>query len=325
MGNAEALKNLAEEMASAYQERVNSILAIKQGTAHLLADFGKAHQEMANNLRTELAKVKPELNAAESDRKASDQAEIKERKDSITTLLDDFDKAHKEMADKLRAELAKVKPELQGAESDRKASDQAEIKERNDYIEKLLGDFGKAHQEMADNLRTELAKFKSDMDTAESDRKASDQAEIRERKWAISSMLDDFKNDREKATAAWRELVATMQSAKSRPIEKPVTVEEAIEEPVEEAEEEEPEEEMAEKAGIEEEEAIAKGAAEEEIEEDLGGRILDFLEDHTEGMKMTQVADMLGIENWRTLIPIMRELLDDGEIRKEDTLYFASE
>jgi len=280
---------------------------------------------MANNLRAELAKVKPELNAAESDRKAADQAEIKEREDHIEKLLGDFDKAHKDMANNLRAELAKVKPELNAAESDRKAADQAEIKEREDHIEKLLADFGKTHKEMADNLRAELAKFKSDMDTAESDRKTSDQAEIRERKWAISSMLDDFKKDREEATAAWRELVANMQSAKSRPIEKPVTVEEAIEEPVEEAEKEEPEEEMAEKAGIEEEEAIAKGAAEEEIEEDLGGRILDLLEDHTEGLKMTEVADILGIENWRTLIPIMREFLDDGEIRKEDTLYFVSE
>ena len=118
--------------------------------------------------------------------------------------------------------------------------------------------------------------------------------------------------------------MANMQSAKSRPIEKPVTVEEAIEEPVEEAEEEEPEEEVAEKAGIEEEEAIEEGAAEEEIEEDLGGRILDLLEDHTEGLKMVQIADMLGIENWRTLIPIMRGLLEDEEIRKEDTLYFVS-
>jgi len=284
MGNAEALRNLAEEMASAYEERVNSILAIKQGTAHMLADFGKAHKEMADNLR---------------------------------------------------AELARVKPELQAAESDRKAADQAEIKEREDHIEKLLADFGKAHKEMADNLRAELARVKPELQAAESDRKAADQAEIRERKWAISSMLDDFKKEHEGAAAAWRELLAGMKSVGEKvTITGPVKaeaavemkpVEEAIVEPAGNAEEEEPEEEIAEKAGIEEEEAVEEGAAEEKIEEDLGGRILDLLEDHTEGLKMTQVADMLGIENWRTLIPIMRELLDDGEIRKEGTLYFVSE
>lgn len=56
-----------------------------------------------------------------------------------------------------------------------------------------------------------------------------------------------------------------------------------------------------------------------------GGRILDLLEDSSEGLKMTKIADMLGIENWRSLIPVMRELLDDEEIRKEGTLYFSSE
>jgi len=40
---------------------------------------------------------------------------------------------------------------------------------------------------------------------------------------------------------------------------------------------------------------------------------------------MTQIADMLDIGNWRTLIPVMRELMDDGEIRKEDTQYFLAE
>jgi len=56
-----------------------------------------------------------------------------------------------------------------------------------------------------------------------------------------------------------------------------------------------------------------------------GGRILDLIEDNPEGLKMTQIADMLDIGNWRTLIPVMRELMDDGEIRKEDTQYFLAE
>ena len=92
------------------------------------------------------------------------------------------------------------------------------------------------------------------------------------------------------------------------------TVEEIIEEPAKEAEEVE--------EAIEE---VAADEEEEEVEEDMGGRILDLLEDSSEGLKMTQVADMLGVENWRTLIPVMRGLLDDEEIRKEGTLYFLAE
>jgi len=276
MGNAEALRNLAEEMASAYEDRVSSILAIKQGTAHMLGDFGKAHKEMADNLRAELAKVKPELQGAESDRKAADQAEIKERNDYIGKLLADFDKTHKEMADNLRAELAKVKPELQGAESDRKAADQAQI---------------------------------------------------RERKWAIGSMLEDFKKEHEDAAAAWKGLLDGMQSVREKvtitgPVKAGVAVEmepveEAIEEPAEEAEEEQPEEEMAEEAGIEEEE-------EEALEGGLKDQILSVLEDNPFGLRMIEIAELMDIANWRSLIPVIGELLDEGEIRKEDSTYYLA-
>ena len=38
----------------------------------------------------------------------------------------------------------------------------------------------------------------------------------------------------------------------------------------------------------------------------------------------TVAADTIGIENWRTLIPVMRELLDDGEITKEDSTYYIA-
>ena len=252
MANADDLRRLAEEVASAYEERVQCLSAIKQETADLLDAFGKAREGMAADLRAGLAKVKPELEAAESERKAADQAEIREREDYIEKLLADFDKAHKDMADNLRAELAKVKPELEAAESERKAADQAEIRE---------------------------------------------------------------------TAAAWKGLLSAMQAARGRtvvagPVEVEAavevkTVEEAIEEPVEEVDEME--------------EAVAEEEISEKVTEDKEDRIMDLLKGNPEGLKMAQIADMLGIENWRTLIPIMRELFDDGKIRKEGTLYFLSE
>ena len=95
------------------------------------------------------------------------------------------------------------------------------------------------------------------------------------------------------------------------------TVEAPIEEP--EAVAEEPE------AVAEEPAEEAEPEMEEAEQEDLGGRILDLIEDNPKGLKMTQIADMLDIENWRSLIPVMRELMDDGEIKKEDTQYFPAE
>jgi len=280
---------------------------------NLLSDFDKTHAEMTKELRAELARIKPEIQATESERKAADQAEIKQRSIDIENLLADFDKAHAEMTKELRAELARVKPGIQATESERKATDQAKISERDKYIEELLSDFDKAHAKMSAELRAELAKVKPELEAAESERKAKDQAEIRE------------------TAAAWKGLLSAIQTARggtvvAGPVEVEAavevkTVEETIEEPAEEATIEEP----AEEAAVEEPVEEAEPEMEKAEQEDLGGRILDLIEDNPEGLKMTQIADMLGIENWRSLIPAMRELMDDGEIKKEDTQYFPAE
>jgi len=372
MANADDLKRLAEEMAGAYEERVRVISDAKQATAdikketgHLLNDFGKVHAAMSKELKVDLARFKSDLDAAEGERKKTDQAEVKQRSVDIENLLSDFDSAHQEMTDEMRAELARFKSDLDAAEGERKKDDQAEISERKDYImdlkdkaRELIDEFDKAHGDMAQTLRAELARFKSDLDASEHERKKTDQAEVSQRSVDIENLLSDFdtahqemadnlraelarfktdldasEDERKKrdqgetreTAEAWRNLLSAMQAARGRTVaavpaevEAKVevkTVEEAIEEAVEE--EEEVEEATAE---VEEEEIT-----EEEAEEDLGGRILDLLEDSSEGLKMTKIADMLGIENWRTLIPVMRELLNDEEIRKEGTLYFPSE
>jgi len=377
MSNADDLRRLAEEIAGAYEERVRVISDVKQATAdikketgHLLNDFGKVHAAMSKELKDELARFKSDLDAAEGERKKTDQAEVNQRSVDIENLLSDFNTVHQEMADNLRTELARFKSDLDAAEDERRKDDQAEISERKDYImelknkaRELIDEFDKAHGDMAQALRAELAGFKSDLDAAEDERKKEAQAEVKQRSVDIENLLSDFdsvhqemadslrtelarfksdldagEDERKKrdqgetreTAEAWRNLLSTMQAARGRTVaagpakvEAAVevkTVEEAIEEPAEEAEKVE---EAA--AEVEEEEITEELAAEEEAEEDQGGRILDLLEDNDEGLKMTQIADMLGIENWRTLIPVMRELMDGDEIRKEGTLYFPSE
>ena len=343
MANADDLGRLAQEMANAYEDRIQSISNIKRDTAdflaetreeirdreiktkNMLAEFNDAREEMGRKLRAELAKFKSDLDAAEGDRKNADQAEIKEREAYIGDLLADFDRAHQEMADNLRAELAKVKPELAAAEGDRKNADQAEIKKREAYIGDLLADFDRAHQEMADNLRAELAKVKPELAAAEGDRKNADQAEIKERKNAVSAMLDEFRKEQEEAAAAWKELITGMQSLREKAtITGAVEVEAAVEvATVEEAiEEEEPEEKDAEEEVAEEE--VAEEEEEESEKEGLEDRIIGILEDQPDGLRMVEIAGILGIESWRSLIPVMRVLLDDGEVRKEDSTYFIA-
>jgi hypothetical protein len=55
--------------------------------------------------------------------------------------------------------------------------------------------------------------------------------------------------------------------------------------------------------------------------ENIREKIIWVLQGHANGMRMTQVAEQLNIENWRSLIPVMRELLDEQVLDKEGSLY----
>jgi len=299
---AERKTNDQEEIA----DRRDYITELKEKAQELLKEFDKAHEEMAKELRAFLNQFKSDLDAAEAERKTEDQAEIAERRDYITDLkekaqelLKEFDKAHEGMARELRAFLNQFKSDLDAAEAERKTEDQAEIAERRDYItdlkekaQELLVEFDKAHKETA-------VVFKAELSTN------------------VAELLGEFNKDRSEAAEAWNEILSAIRSAEKKAvITAPVkveakkevkTVEEAIEE--EEPEEMEPGEQIAEE--------------EESEEDDLGGEIVGILEDNPDGLRMVEIADVLGIESWRSLIPVMRELLDDDEVTKEDSTYYA--
>ena len=63
------------------------------------------------------------------------------------------------------------------------------------------------------------------------------------------------------------------------------------------------------------------GEAEEE-ESDLEDEVLDLLEENPDGLKMAEIAENLGVENWQNLIPIMSELIDDDLVGKEGSRYY---
>ncbi|MCG2775546.1 MAG: hypothetical protein L6406_07695, partial [Desulfobacterales bacterium] len=129
MANVDDLRGLAEEMAGAYDERVDRIAAIRQETADFLNASRTAQQEMAKELRKKLS-------SEEATRKTETQTEIKEREAYIKVLLADYDKAHQEMAKELREKLI-------NEENERKAADQAEIRERKWAISSMLEEFKK--------------------------------------------------------------------------------------------------------------------------------------------------------------------------------------
>jgi flagellin-specific chaperone FliS len=58
--------------------------------------------------------------------------------------------------------------------------------------------------------------------------------------------------------------------------------------------------------------------------ENIREKIIWVLQGHADGMRMTQIAEQLNVENWRSLIPVMRELLDEQVLEKEGSLYLLN-
>jgi len=317
-----------EEALAEIVERGRDVAAVLEGTRDLLKDFGMSRQEMWSNLKSQLdafasslAQFKADLDDAERGRKAEAQAEISERTDYIGNLrestldmIDAFEDARKEMWSDMKSQLeaftsslAQFKAELEQAETERQETIGQELREK------------------ADELRATLTGFTSGLSAN------------------VAGIMGELKKDRSEAARTWNQILFAMRSSRG---EKPVVppsetkaaveketvpdVVEEIEEPVQETPpptEEKTEIQPEPKIALEPE-TEAEVEPEEEIEEksdereSLISEILGLLEDTPDGLRMVEIADILGIENWRSLIPVMKELLDEGDIIKEDSTYF---
>jgi len=223
----------------------------------------------------------------------------------------------------------------------------------------LLKEFGTARQEMWDSLKSqleaftsELSQFKADMDKAETDRQETMGRDLKEKAQelrstlsgftselsaSVADMIGELKKDRAEATRAWGQILSAMRTSRSktgiRPLvkAKPVVETRTVQEVVKEKVEETPPEEVAAEKEIQPEpEMKAEDEPERAIEEESDERegliseVLGILEETPDGLRMVELAETLGVENWRSLIPIMKELLDDGEVKKEDSTYFIA-
>ena len=305
-----------EEALAGIAQRKQDLHGILGGTQDLLKVFGNARQEMWADLKgqldaftSELGQFKADLDKAESTRKEVMEREISDRREHIgnlkgdtRNLLTDFENARKEMWRSLKSELETFTTGLAQFKTDLESGE----KERLETVVREMN-------EKATELKANLKNFSADLSTT------------------VAQMMGELKKDRSGAAQAWHQILSTMRShGEAMVITTPVPVDQEVErktapEIVEEkALEEEPVLKAANKTGMEE----LKEKAEEEPEtnDDRKGNIpavLELLEDNPEGLRMVEIADILGFDNWRSLIPIMREVLDDGKVKKEDSTYFA--
>ncbi len=160
-----------------------------------------------------------------------------------------------------------------------------EVEEIETYIKNKLKEFHDAHADMSEELKKDLAKYVSGIVSG------------------TKKLLGEYSSDMKKASAAWQGMTATL--GKKRGLKPKVKaevkvrpVEEAIEEAVEEEEEEEGPPEM----GLEE-------------------RVLEFINSHPVGVRVSDMEEPLGVARTRLGV-IAKRLLEEGKVRKEENLYF---
>ncbi len=354
------MRRLGEEIAGAYEGRQQFLsdlkaetAGLKKQTADFLKDIHNEQDELSRKLKSELSdftegltRYREDLEHEAGERRENLRVDLKERAQTLRSNLEQFKKdlnrtskdrmaenraAFKETADRLRAELdeftaglAAFKSGLRDTEAKRKheARDEADKRlsgkgDRTAEVDRLRQDgrellarCNRSHKEMTEALNNSLGEVTAGLSEN------------------VSEFLGELKQSRSEAARAWRDLLGSLKSGQdiqkaaapggtTEPVKKPAEAPAApgtvfVEEEEKEAGEVETE---AEEADLEEE---------EEMEEGLETEVLDALEENPQGLRMVEIAEVLGIDNWRTLIPVIRELVEDGEIRKEDSTYYIT-
>lgn len=317
MSTTQDFNRLGEEIAQAYEERALFSQKFKQDTADLLDIFAKTRSEMSQAVRTELNQFKTELDTAEIDRKKDALVEVNQRRSDVQGLLKDLDSSHQAMATQLRAELAQFITDLSGQSRVESNDRVTEVENRKVGVQSFLNDFSNEQKAMGKALRSELK-------TCGEDRKAR-----------VHEFLALVKAENFDRAAAWKNVLATIRSGFERNGKNLPAEEQSPTEKKSAMGEEEDDSQPLESKDAEQTEAVYAESPEAEdaqppdrVESSgnvdyLKRKIAETLKNYSDGLKMIQVAEMLNVEQWRLLIPIMRDLQDIGAIRKEGSLYFS--
>ena len=313
--------SIAREDSGQRRDDISQIIAVvddlRKDVIDKLREMTDAHKEMGGQLQSDLNQFMSGLNAAESIRLSNAMKDAGQRQSEISQRIAVVDDLRKDIVDELQK-------------------------------------MAEAHQEMAGQLKTDLDQFVSGLSTAELDRKAAAhvyldevQADIRETASAWKELIQNIQaaratphtpvanksDDTAPAETAPQALVLT-KSEDTTPEET------APQEPVPtKSEDTAPAETEAYFLSDEKKNSfneVTEPSSDTAIEledvvsvedirldmENIREKIIWVLQGHANGMRMTQVAEQLNVENWRSLIPIMRELLDEQILDKEGSLYF---
>jgi predicted Zn-ribbon and HTH transcriptional regulator len=315
--------SIAREDAGQRRDDISQIIAVvddlRKDVIDKLREMTDAHKEMGGQLQSDLNQFMSGLNAAESIRLSNAMKDAGQRQSEISQRIAVVDDLRKDIVDELQK-------------------------------------MAEAHQEMAKQLKTDLDQFASGLSTAELDRKAAAhvyldevQADIRETASAWKELIQNIQAARATPNAPVANKSEDTAPAETTP-QAPVLTKPEDTAPAEttpqapvltKSEDTAPAENAApfppheKKTSFNE---VKESSSDKTIEledivsvedirldmENIREKIIWVLQGHADGMRMTQIAEQLNVENWRSLIPVMRELLDEQVLEKEGSLYLLN-
>ena len=321
------IKRLVNEIATAKSDRgvlMNSLKEnfnrIKQDTAGLrhesvtlMKSMGRDRKKMTQSLRRQLDSDKRNFGAME-------------KKRSKEAVIDHNKRIHsiKESKNILRSDLNKFKLVMRGLETDRQAGTKEDKAQRLAGIKTMKTDVRKMQEDtqaslkqihisqkkMGDAISSFLKAFVSDVKITEKSRKSE-----------VKDFLGSVKAEMSALSSAWGEVYSNVGINESKAVQEDTASEpememDTVSEPdMEKDVGEDPEEQML--SGLESETNMVYGDG------PIKEKVMSTLVDYADGLKMTQMAELLDIEQWRILIPVMRDLRESSLVRKEGPLYFT--
>jgi len=294
MGNlSNAMQSLVDDIKFSTDNRRVNISEMRSETGNMIERFHLAHQDMAKELQEKF-----------SSEKATRVEDVERLMNDIRSELRNMTKMQEEkLSSERNARLEAVQQLMNGIRTTLEEKFSSEHALRMEAQEQLVSntrDFmkniGADLQNMAEALRVKL----------------SPEEAVRVKD--IRQFIDAIAADCRKAHEVWmNRSVDTVEEEVAEKIE-----EEAVSLPA--AEEEETVAEEKEETAGKEEESLPPPIA-EEVESSLEARVLETITKHSEGIKLVDIGNELGVD-WRGLIGGIKSLVDEDKVEKTDNLYY---
>jgi Sec-independent protein translocase protein TatA len=281
MGIADSMKEITEDIITSYDVRVKAVGDLAADTRKTLEGFAKERKKMSKEQAKNLADFTGGLSKGVEDMLKEFQREHKQMSNEQAKSLADF---VNNLIKDVGSMVNRFQRERSTMSKELKNKLAKEVKEIETYVKKRLKEFDGAHTEMSEALKMSLAKYAGDL------------------AGSVKKLLGEYAADMKKAANAWQGMSKTLGRSKKGGTAISKAEAKVKVRPVKEAEEEEEEEVALPEMGLEE-------------------RVLEFIERHPEGVRVSDMEDPLGVARTRLGV-IAKRLLEEGNVRKEGNLYF---